>query len=85
MRKQGKRSWFDILTTLWAVALLVVAVTWVASPVFAGDGGSDCVALCVDEGFCDDAGGCKNGRYEGGQCGGDCEEGGEWTCEVGDV
>ena len=82
MSKQGKR-WFDIVTTLWAVALLVVAVTWIASPVFAFGEGTDCMGLCAEEGFCEDAGGCKTGRYEGGQCGGECEEGGEWHCEIG--
>ena len=82
MRKQGKRNWFDIATTLWAITLVIVAVTWVATPVFAG-GGPNCIGVCVEEGLWEDEGGCKTAEYEGGQCGGDCRDGGEWTCPMG--
>lgn len=84
MSKQGKRNWFDIATTLWAIALVVVALTWVASPAFAGrGGGTDCMGLCANEGFCSEEGGCKTGAHEGGQCGGECREGGDWSCQIG--
>ncbi len=84
MKKQGKRNWFDIVTALWAIALVAVALTWVASPAFARGGrGGDCMGICADEGYCEEEGGCKTGKYEGGQCGGECEEGGEWSCIFG--
>jgi hypothetical protein len=41
------------------------------------------MGICAEEGLCSGEGGCKNGEYEGGQCGGECREGGEWTCTVG--
>jgi len=85
VRKQGKRNWLDIATTLWAITLVVVAVTWIAGPVVAGGGGPCSIGLCIDEDLCADEGGCKNAEYEGGQCGGDCRLGGEWSCPMEDV
>ena len=84
MTPATKKNLFNVATTIWAIALVVVALTWVTAPAFAGrGGGTDCMGLCAEENFCAEEGGCKSGEYEGGQCGGECREGGEWSCQIG--
>jgi len=82
--KQGKRNWFDIATTLWAVTLVVVAVMWVSAPAFAGGGGGvDCMGSCVELRKCRGEGGCETADYSGGECFGECGDGSSWDCGVG--
>ncbi len=73
--KQGKRNWFDILTTAWAIALVLVAATWFVAPAFAGGGGEvDCTSVCAD--FCSENGvDCDYGSYGGGVCDVHCDGG----------
>jgi len=83
--KQGKRNWFDIATTLWAVTLVVVAVMWVSAPAFAGrgrGGGIDCMGSCVELRKCRGEGGCETAEYSGGECFGECGDGSSWDCGV---
>ena len=85
MKKQGKRSWFDIATTVWAIALVVTALMWVATPAFAGGGGGvDCYGACVWLEKCaGDAGGCFTAHASQGDCWGECGDGSFWECGYG--
>lgn len=74
--KKLKTNWFDILTTAWALALVLVALTWAATPAFArpGGGGGDCVGPCND--VCDAHGGCDGFSLPvGGKCYVWCDDG----------
>jgi len=82
--KQGKINWFDVVTTIWAVALVVAAVMWVTTPAFAGDGGGpDCYGGCVWLEKCDGHGGCFSATGNGGDCWGECGDGTSWECGYG--
>lgn len=81
--KQGKLNWFDVATTLWAIALVVTAVMWVATPASAGErsrGGPDCMGACVGLDKCEDHGGCYTVNSGGGDCWGECGDGTSWDC-----
>ncbi len=75
--KQGKRNWFNIATTAWAIALVLVATTWFAAPAFAGRGGggdADCTGICAD--YCGMNGvDCDYSSYGGGVCDVHCDGG----------
>ena len=69
-----KKTWFDIGTAIWAIALLVTALIYVgSSPAFAGGEDLDCYLACEVE--CEEDGGCddywegRSGCYVG------CREG----------
>ena len=72
------RSWLDIGTAVWAIALVLVATTWMATPAFAGfdegalDCGQCCAAACAGEGGCASSGGDEGG------CSGSCMSGETW-------
>lgn len=86
--KLGKMKWFDILTTAWAIALLLVALTWVASPAFArpGSGGGEYGCWSGCNRFCEDSGGCDYvNTGEGGMCRGYCEDGTPYKEGCGEV
>lgn len=85
--KQGKISWFDVATAVWAIALVVVATTWFAAPAAArpGGGGADCDGVCAN--VCPDDGGyCIDGWLEGNGCHIECSTGSDWirliNCDV---
>ena len=81
---QGKIKWFDLVTTVWAIALVVSAVVWVTTPAFArGSRGPDCYGACVWLDECEDNGGCYTARSGGGDCWGECGDGTEWECGYG--
>ena len=72
--KQGKRNWFNIVTTAWAIALVLVATTWFVAPAFAGGGGPDCGGVCAD--WCGMIGSdCDYYYYGGGDCNITCDDG----------
>lgn len=73
--KQGKRSWFNIVTTAWAIALVLVATTWFVAPAFAGHSrGVDCTGVCAD--YCGMNGvSCDYASYGGGVCDVHCDGG----------
>jgi hypothetical protein len=79
------KKWFDIGTTIWAIALLVAAIIYLtATPAFAdrGGGGWDCMLVCSVA--CDGNDGCRR-FYEGGWgCGVECRDGETYTviCEM---
>lgn len=77
--KQGKINWFDVATTLWAIALVVTAVMWVATPASAGED-VDCYDACVSLDKCEDHGGCFTYNQGGGECWGECGDGTSWDC-----
>jgi len=81
--KQGNK-WFNILTTAWAIALVLVTVLWVTQPAFArgGFGGDDCSDFCIELKLCGDDGCMPSPPVSGGYCGGDCRGGGDWECWV---
>jgi hypothetical protein len=82
--KQGKLNWFDVVTTLWAIALVVTAVMWVTTPAFAGRGeGPDCLGACSWFDECEGHGGCYTVHSGGGDCWGECGDGTEWECGYG--
>lgn len=86
--KQGTK-WFDVLTTLWAIALVIGTVTWMTAPAFAGEGGNgggggaDCYGACVELGKCDGSGGCYTTSQHAGECWGECGDGSSWECGYG--
>lgn len=84
--KQGKKriKWFDVVTTAWAIALVVATILWVTVPVAyarpGGGGGQDCMGYCVREDKCAGAGGCATVDGDsGGECWGLCEDGTTWS------
>jgi hypothetical protein len=82
--KQGKLNWFDILTTAWAIALVVAAVMWVTTPAFARRGdGPNCYGACVYMEKCDGHDGCFTVDSGGGECWGECGDGTSWECSYG--
>ena len=76
---------FDVLTTLWALALVVTAVVWITTPALADGGGPDCMGGCVWLDLCEDNGGCYTVNSGGGDCWGECGDGTEWECGYGGV
>jgi len=76
------RKWFNIGTTVWAIALLVAAIIYLtATPAFADDGW-DCMLVCSTA--CNENDGCAR-YYEGGWgCGVECRDGETYTviCEM---
>lgn len=82
--KQGTTKWFDVLTTLWAIALVLATITWMTAPAFArGGGGPDCYGACVALEKCDGAGGCYTAGAAAGECWGECGDGSSWECGYG--
>ena len=72
--KQGKRNWFNIVTTAWPFALVLVATTWFVAPAFAGGGGPDCGGVCAD--FCGMLGSdCDSYSYSSAHCDVFCDDG----------
>lgn len=75
--KQGKRNWFNIMTTAWAITLVLVATTgfFVPQEACAGEGGGfDCIGVCAD--FCGMRGiSCDYASYGGGVCDVHCDGG----------
>ena len=81
--KQGTTKWFDILTTVWAIALVIATIMWVTTPAFARGGGPDCYAACVALDKCEDEGGCYTASAHAGECWGECGDGSSWECGYG--
>ena len=72
--KQGKRNWFNIVTTAWAIALVLVATTWFVAPAFADGGGPDCMGVCAD--WCGGQSSyCTSSSYSSGACDVFCDNG----------
>ncbi len=76
--KQGKRNWFNIVITAWAITLVLVATTWFVAPAFAFGGGGggdvDCTGVCAD--YCGNHDtDCDYAYYVSGYCDVFCDNG----------
>jgi len=72
--KQGKRNWFNIVTTAWAITLVLVATTWFVAPAFAFGDDVDCTGVCAD--YCGENGSdCDYAYYASGYCDVFCDSG----------
>lgn len=77
------RKWFDIGTTVWAIALLVVAIIYLTTtPAFARSRGWDCDTVCSVA--CSENDGCARYYEAGWGCGVECRDGETYTviCEM---
>ena len=71
------RKWFDIGTTVWAIALLVAAIIYLtATPAFADDGW-DCMLVCSTA--CNENDGCARAYEASWGCGVECRDGATFT------
>jgi hypothetical protein len=79
--KQGIK-WFNVFTTVWAVALVTTAALWFAAPAFAGGGGMavECTDFCIAMELCED--GCQTAPPSRTYCRGECNGGGTWECWI---